>query len=182
MGKEKPQSKQNRDYYNRAQINDRLPVMDRERQAWQEIKDNAYESINDSQVYEYDLQPRPTAQPNYITAFIWTVIVAAMVCAIYTGFLLFLFNQSGIEDNLKSAANHAIINLERVIESQNKEINLLRQQNKKIHDYLELWTPLDLQKQREMYEGKDKSRIEDSLWDLGAELPLHYNLCQEEPL
>jgi len=155
--------------------------MDRERQAWQEIRDNAYESVEDPQVYEYELHPKATAQPNYISAFVWTVIVATMVCAIYTGFLLFLVDQSGIEDNLTKAANQAIINLERVIETQNKEIKLLKQQNKKIHDYLQLWTPMDLEKQRKMYEGRDKTDIEDTLWDIGIEVPLHYNLCQEEP-
>ena len=106
--------------------------MDREREAWQNMRDSAYETISDSQVYEYDLFPIKETRPNYLSAFVWTTLVAAMVCAIYTGFLLYLFNSSGLEDNLRKATNHAIINLERVIELQNKEISALKTENKKI--------------------------------------------------
>jgi len=157
--------------------------MDREREAWQNMRDNAYETISDSQVYEYDLYPIKETRPNYLSAFVWTTLVAAMVCAIYTGFLLYLFNSSGLEDNLRKATNHAIINLERVIELQNKEISALKTENKKIYDYLQLWTPLDVQKYRRQQENKYKPPTEEDVWNLGPDIPINrYNLCNEEQL
>ena len=154
--------------------------MDREREAWQEMKDNAYEAINGSPIYEYELRPKGTIKTNYFSAFIWTFIVSSLVCAIYTGFLLYLFNASEIENNLRDASNHSIHNLEKVIELQRKEITLLKKQNTEIHEYLKLWTPMDLQRQRRMYEERHKEPTEEDLWLLGPEIPINrYDLCEE---
>ena len=48
-----------------------------------------------------------------------------------------------LEENLQKAANHAVYNLERIVTQQNTELNNLREENKKIHDYLKLWTPIN---------------------------------------
>ena len=50
--------------------------MDREREAWQNIKDNATSDYHYAEVYD----ATPTPKPNYITATIWTTIVAVLRC------------------------------------------------------------------------------------------------------
>jgi hypothetical protein len=140
--------------------------MDREREAWQNIKDNATSDYHYAEVYD----ATPTPKPNYITATVWTTIVAVLVCGIYTGFLLFLINESGIEKTLERAATQAIISLEQTIELQSKEISALKEENKKIHKYLELWTPLDTQRLRKQYEDRHKLPTEDDLFNLGPEI------------
>ena len=140
--------------------------MDREREAWQNIKDNATSDYHYAEVYD----ATPTPKPNYITATVWTTIVAVLVCGIYTGFLLFLINESGIEKTLERAATQAIISLEQTIELQSKEISALKEENKKIHKYLELWTPLDTQRLRKQYEDRYKPPTDDDLFNLGPEI------------
>ena len=140
--------------------------MDREREAWQNIKDNATSDYHYAEVYD----ATPTPKPNYITATVWTTIVAVLVCGIYTGFLLFLINESGIEKTLERAATQAIISLEQTIELQSKEISALKEENKKIRKYLELWTPLDTQRLRKQYEDRHKLPTEDDLFNLGPEI------------
>ncbi len=140
--------------------------MDREREAWQNIKDNATSDYHYAEVYD----ATPATKPNYITATVWTTIVAVLVCGIYTGFLLFLINESGIEKTLERAATQAIISLEQTIELQSKEISALKEENKKIHKYLELWTPLDTQRLRKQYEDRHKLPTDDDLFNLGPDI------------
>ena len=112
----------------------------------------------------------PVTKPNYITATVWTTIVAVLVCAVFSGFLLYLYNESNIEETLSKAVNQAIISLEQTIELQSKEISALKAENKKIHKYLELWTPLDTQTLRKQYEDRYKPPTEDDLFNLGPEI------------
>ena len=140
--------------------------MDREREAWQNIKDNATSDYHYAEVYD----ATPVTKPNYITATVWTTIVAVLVCAVFSGFLLYLYNESNIEETLSQAVNKAIISLEQTIELQSREISALKQENKKIHKYLELWTPIDTQRLRKQYEQKHKPPTEEDLWDLGPDI------------
>ena len=52
--------------------------MDREREAWQNIKDNATSDYHYAEVYD----ATPTPKPNYITATIWTTTVAVLVLSL----------------------------------------------------------------------------------------------------
>ena len=140
--------------------------MDREREAWQNIKDNATSDYHYAEVYD----ATPVTKPNYITATVWTTMVAVLVCAVFSGFLLYLYNESNIEETLSQAVNKAIISLEQTIEFQSKEISALKEENKKIHKYLELWTPIDTQRLRKQYEQKHKPPTEEDLWDLGPDI------------
>ena len=99
---------------------------DREREAYRKIKENAYNSFSDSQVY--DAEPVGSVKPNYFSAVLWTSVVATVVCAVFMGFLLYLFNEINLEENLQKAANHAIVGLERVVTQQNKEIQNLKEE------------------------------------------------------
>jgi len=159
--------------------------MDREREAWQNIKDNATSDYHYAEVYD----ATPVTKPNYITATIWTTIVAVLVCGVFSGFLLYLYNESNIEETLSQAVDQAIISLEQTIELQSKEISELKEENKKIHRYLQLWTPLDTQRLRQRYEDRRKPPSADDLFDLGPEiiingraLPPLRKLNQEEQL
>ena len=140
--------------------------MDREREAWQNIKDNATSDYDYVEVYD----ATPVTKPNYITATVWTTIVAVLVCGVFSGFLLYLYNESNIEETLSKAVNQAIISLEQTIELQSKEISALKEENKMIHKYLELWTPLDTQTLRKQYEDRHKPPTEDDLFNLGPEI------------
>jgi len=140
--------------------------MDREREAWQNIKDNATSDYHYAEVYD----ATPTAKPNYISATLWTTLVAVVVCAVFSGFLLYLYNESNIEETLSKAVGQAVMALEQTIELQSKEIANLREENKKIHKYLELWTPLDTQRLRQQYEDRFKTPSQDDLFNLGPDI------------
>ena len=113
--------------------------MSRERDIYRQMQRDAQESINGSQPV-YEVKPFKT---NYLSAIIWTSVVAAIVCSIFMGILLYLVNVSNIESDLENAANHAVYNLEQIVKRQNSDIVKLREENKKIYDYLNLWTPID---------------------------------------
>ena len=140
--------------------------MDREREAGQNIKDNATSDYHYAEVYD----ATPATKPNYITATVLTTIVAVLVCGVFSGFLLYLYNESNIEETLSQAVNQAIISLEQTIELQSKEISALKEENKKIHNYLQLWTPLDTQRLRKQYEDRHKPPTENDLFNLGPEI------------
>lgn len=140
--------------------------MDREREAWQNIKDNATSDYHYAEVYDVT----PTVKPNYISATLWTTLVAVVVCAVFSGFLLYLYNESNIEETLSKAVGQAVMALEQTIELQSKEIANLREENKKIHKYLELWTPLDTQRLRQQYEDRFKTPSQDDLFNLGPDI------------
>ena len=115
--------------------------MDREREAWSKMRDNAQERFEPAHVY--DVTPAPQPKTYYLSATLWTAVVATLVCSIFMGLLLYIVNESNIEDNLAKAVNHAVVSLEQSVLQQNKEIQSLREENKKIHEYLKLWTPID---------------------------------------
>ena len=102
--------------------------MDREREAWQNIKDNAASDFDYAEVYD----ATPVTKPNYITATVWTTIVAVLVCGVFSGFLLYLYNESNVEETLSRAVSQAVMSLEQTIELQSKEISALKEENKKI--------------------------------------------------
>ena len=112
--------------------------MSRERDIYRQMREDAQESINRSRIHKAE-----PVKTNYLSAIIWTSVVAAIVCSIFMGLLLYLVNESNIESNLENAANHAVYNLEQIVRQQNSQIEKLSQENKKIYDYLNLWTPID---------------------------------------
>tara|TARA_R110000796_G_scaffold59362_1_gene136769 strand:- start:2677 stop:3180 length:504 start_codon:yes stop_codon:yes gene_type:complete len=158
--------------------------MSRERDAYQKIRDNARESVQYAEVY--DAAPTSQVRPNYVSAMVWTSVVAAVVCTIFMGLLLYLVNESNIEDRLEKAASHSLYNLEAVIKEQSIEMQKLRAENKKIHDYLLLWTPMDAQRR-----ATERCKIfEKGTWDKGPNIlfrsqklpsyiPNSTNTCQE---
>ena len=159
--------------------------MDREREAWQTIKDNATSDYRYAEVYD----ATPTPKPNYITATVWTTIVAVLVCGVFSGFLLYLYNESNVEETLSRAVSQAVMGLEQTIQLQSKEISALKEENKKIHNYLQLWTPLDTQRLRQRYEDRHKPPSEDDLFNMGPDiiingraLPPHRKLNHGEKL
>jgi hypothetical protein len=115
--------------------------MNRERDAWKKMKDNAQERFEPAQVY--DVTPLPQPKTSYLSATIWTAVVATLVCSIFMGLLLYVVNESNIEGNLTKAVSQAISGLKQSVNQQNNEIQSLRAENKKIHEYLKLWTPIN---------------------------------------
>ena len=73
--------------------------------------------------------PAKTAKPNYLSAVVWTSVVATVVCTIFMGLLLYVVNESRIEERLEQAASHALYNLEATIKSQNEELQKLQEEN-----------------------------------------------------
>jgi hypothetical protein len=120
--------------------------MNRERDAYRQMRQDAQDAINRG--------PAPAAKlikPNYLSAIVWTSIVAAIVCSIFMGLLLYLVNESNIESNIENAASHAVYNLQQTVVQQNTQLKELREENKKIYDYLNLWTPIDCRRQHERW-------------------------------
>ena len=59
------------------------------------------------------------------------------------GLLLYVGNESQIEQRIETAASHAIYNLESVIKQQNTEIQKLQAENKKIYNHIKFWSPIE---------------------------------------
>jgi hypothetical protein len=59
------------------------------------------------------------------------------------GLLLYVVNESRIEERLEQAASHALYNLENVIKQQNIEIQQLKAENKKIYNHIKFWAPIE---------------------------------------
>ena len=142
--------------------------MSRERDAFRNIRDNAWNSVRQGQT---DGVPRVTRiKTNYLSAVVWTSVVAAVVCTIFMGLLLYVVNESRIEERLERAASHALYNLESTIKTQSEELQKLQAENKKIHNYLQLWTPLDTQRLRQQYEDRHKPPTADDLFNTGPDI------------
>ena len=120
--------------------------MNRERDAYRRMKQDAQDAISGGTVY--NVKP---IKPNYLSAVIWTSVVAAIVCSIFMGLLLYLVNESNIESNIENAESHAVYNLQQTVIQQNTQLKELREENKKIYDYLNLWTPIDCRRQHERW-------------------------------
>ena len=115
--------------------------MSRERDAFHRIRDNARDSIRYAQAHNV---PKVTkVKTNYLSAVVWTSVVATVVCSIFMGLLLYVVNESRIEERLEEAASHALYNLENVIKQQNIEIQQLKAENKKIYNHIKFWTPIE---------------------------------------
>ena len=115
--------------------------MSRERDAFHRIRDNARDSIRYAQNHNV---PKVTkVKTNYLSAVVWTSVVATVVCSIFMGLLLYVVNESRIEERLEEAASHALYNLENVIKQQNIEIQQLKAENKKIYNHIKFWTPIE---------------------------------------
>ena len=142
--------------------------MSRERDAFHRIRDNARDSIRYAQ--DHNVPKVTKVKTNYLSAVVWTSVVATVVCSIFMGLLLYVVNESRFEERLEEAASHALYNLESVIKQQNIELQQLKAENKKIHNYLQLWTPIDTQRLRQQYEDRDKPPTEDDLFNLGPEV------------
>ena len=142
--------------------------MSRERNAYRKIRENARNSVQYADTF--DAPPATRVRPNYVSAMVWTSVVAAVVCTIFMGLLLYLVNESQIEERLEKAASQAIYSLESTIRAQSEELQKLQAENKKIHKYLQLWTPLDLQRLRKQYEDRNKPPTEDDLFNLGPDI------------
>ena len=147
--------------------------MNRERDAWKKMKDNAQERFEPAQVY--DVTPLPQPKTSYLSATIWTAVVATLVCSIFMGLLLYVVNESNIEGNLTKAVSQAISGLKQSVNQQNDEIQNLRAENKKIHEYLKLWTPIN---------NRLPPGVEERWKIRGYGLPSYelrsHNLCREE--
>jgi arginine utilization protein RocB len=160
--------------------------MSRESDAFHRIRDNARNSVQYTQ--DYNAPPATKIKTNYLSAVVWTSVVAAVVCTIFMGLLLYVVNESQIEERLEKAASQAIYSLETTIKTQSTEMQKLREENKKIHNYLLLWTPMDAQRR-----AAERCKIfeeEDDAWSKGPnilfrdyQLPQHIpqsaNVCQE---
>ena len=137
------------------------------------MKDNAQERFEPAQVY--DVTPLPQPKTSYLSATIWTAVVATLVCSIFMGLLLYVVNESNIEDNLTKAVSQAISGLKQSVNQQNNEIQNLRAENKKIHEYLKLWTPIN---------NRLPPGVEERWKIRGYGLPTYelqsYNLCRED--
>ncbi len=159
--------------------------MSRERDAYQRIRDNARNTVQYAE--SFDTPPATRVRPNYVSAMVWTSVVAAVVCTMFMGLLLYLVNESQIEERLEKAASQAIYSLETTIKAQSTEMQKLREENKKIHNYLLLWTPMDAQRR-----AAERCKIfeEDDAWSKGPNIlfrdhqppqhiPQSMNVCQE---
>ena len=115
--------------------------MSRERDAFHRIRDNARDSIRYAQ--DHNVPKVTKVKTNYLSAVVWTSVVATVVCSIFMGLLLYVVNESRFEERLEEAASHALYNLENVIKQQNIEIQQLKAENKKIYNHIKFWTPIE---------------------------------------
>ena len=90
--------------------------MDEHRNAYHRMVDNAQKAFDTTRAEViYDAVPIQQKRPNYISAVIWTSVVAAIICSVFLGFLLFLVNESNIEENLTRATTSAVSGLEQMV-------------------------------------------------------------------
>ena len=115
--------------------------MSRERDAFHRIRDNARDSIRYAQ--DHNVPKVTKVKTNYLSAVVWTSVVATVVCSIFMGLLLYVVNESRFEERLEEAASHALYNLESVIKQQNIELQQLKAENKKIYNHIKFWTPIE---------------------------------------
>jgi len=116
--------------------------MSRERDFYRKMEQDARNSMYEPEIIDV-APPTKTAKPNYLSAVVWTSVVATVVCTIFMGLLLYVVNESQIEQRIETAASHAIYNLESVIKQQNTEIQKLQAENKKIYNHIKFWSPIE---------------------------------------
>ena len=161
--------------------------MSRERDFYRKMEQDARNSMYEPEIIDVS-PPAKVAKPNYLSAVVWTSVVATVVCTIFMGLLLYVVNESQIEERLEKAASQAIYNLESTIKAQSTEMQKLREENKKIHNYLLLWTPLDAQRRAaercKIFEEKDDAwskgpNILFRDYQLPQRISQSANVCQE---
>ena len=116
--------------------------MSRERDFYRKMEQDARNSMYEPEIIDVS-PPAKTVKTNYLSAVVWTSVVATVVCTIFMGLLLYVVNESRIEERLETAASHALYNLESVIKQQNIEIQQLKAENKKIYNHIKFWTPIE---------------------------------------
>ena len=116
--------------------------MSRERDFYRKMEQDARNSMYEPEIIDV-APPAKKAKPNYLSAVVWTSVVATVVCTIFMGLLLYVVNESRIEERLETAASHALYNLESVIKRQNIEIQQLKAENKKIYNHIKFWAPIE---------------------------------------
>ena len=146
--------------------------MSRERDAFHRIRDNARDSIRYAQ--DHNVPKVTKVKTNYLSAVVWTSVVATVVCSIFMGLLLYVVNESRIEERLEEAASHALYNLESVIKQQNIEIQQLKAENKKIYNHIKFWAP---------FEHRLPPGVKEKWYIPGYGVPKYefqsHNICQE---
>ena len=150
------------------------------------MEEDARNSMYEPEIIDVS-PPTKTAKPNYLSAVVWTSVVATVVCTIFMGLLLYVVNESHIEERLEKAASQAIYSLETTIKAQSTEMQKLREENKKIHNYLLLWTPMDAQRRAaercKIFEEDDAGPRGPNILFRDYQLPQHIpqsaNVCQE---
>ena len=150
--------------------------MSRERDFYRKMEEDARNSMYEPEIIDVS-PPAKTAKPNYLSAVVWTSVVATVVCTIFMGLLLYVVNESQIEQRIETAASHAIYNLESVIKQQNTEIQKLQAENKKIYNYIKFWSPIE----HRLPPGVKE------IWDIkGYGIPKYelqsQNICEEDML
>ncbi len=140
------------------------------------MEEDARNSMYEPEIIDVS-PPAKTAKPNYLSAVVWTSVVATVVCTIFMGLLLYVVNESQIEQRIETAASHAIYNLESVIKQQNTEIQKLQAENKKIYNHIKFWTPIE----HRLPPGVKE------IWDIkGYGIPKYelqsQNICKEDML
>ena len=113
--------------------------MSRERDFYRKMKEDARNSMYEPEIIDVS-PPAKKVKTNYLSAVVWTSVVATVVCTIFMGLLLYVVNESRIEERLEQAASHALYNLESVIKQQNIEIQQLKAENKKIYNHLQIYS------------------------------------------
>jgi hypothetical protein len=120
--------------------------MNKERDFYRRMQEDARNSMYEPEVIDVT-PPAPkkntTTKTNYLSAVVWTSVVATVVCTIFMGLLLYVVNESRIEERLEKAASHALYNLENIIKQQNIEIQQLKAENKKIYNHITFWAPIE---------------------------------------
>ena len=116
--------------------------MSRERDFYRKMEQDARNSMYEPEIIDVS-PPAKTVKTNYLSAVVWTSVVATVVCTIFMGLLLYVVNESRIEERLETAASHALYNLESVIKQQNIEIQQLKAENKKIYNHIKFWAPFE---------------------------------------
>ena len=150
--------------------------MSRERDFYRKMEEDARNSMYEPEIIDVS-PPAKTAKPNYLSAVVWTSVVATVVCTIFMGLLLYVVNESRIEERLETAASHALYNLENVIKQQNIEIQQLKAENKKIYNHIKFWAPIE----HRLPPGVKE------IWDIpGYGVPKYefqsHNICEEDML
>jgi hypothetical protein len=91
----------------------------------------------------------PKVKTNWLQAFGWTALVSLVTCVLFIAAAFTALHYFPINNNPNQKVERSIASLSKVIESQAKELVKLKQENKKIYDYIQFWVPIDCPRTRE---------------------------------